>query len=166
MKIFKSDGKEWIVNVTSGSIERTKQLTGFEMTKLFDDDLKIISGLFNDPLLLIRVLWCSLASWSDSETERVAFCDSIRGAALEAAAKALVEDFIDFFPNQRQQQIWREMFENLWKIVDKVQDQQAKAMQSVTEALQENSLESLMTRSSPNAGSSAENSASTPAITP
>lgn len=165
MKIFKNNGKDCVINITFGTIERIKFLANFDMTKLFDDDLKELSRLFNDPLLLIRVLWCSVTEWADSETARLAFCDSIRGDALEAAAKALVEDFIDFFPNQRQQQIWREMVANLWQIVDKVQDQQAKAMQSVADALKSNDLESLMTSSSPNAGSSVESSESTLAAT-
>lgn len=165
MKIFKNNGKDCVISITFGTIERIKQRADFDMTKMFEDDLKELSRLFNDPLLLIRVLWCASASWTESDAARLEFCDSIRGEALEAAAKALVEDFIDFFPNQRQQQIWREMVASVWQIVDKVQDQQTKALQGVSKALQENDLESLMTNSLPKAGSSAESSASIPVAT-
>ncbi len=154
MKIFKSNGKDWVISITHGTIERIKLVTDFDMTKLFGDELNQLNRLFNDPLLLIKVLWCSLQEYTDDVAQRAAFCDSIRGEALELAAKALIEDYIDFFPNRRQQEIWREMVAKLWHIVDQVQDQQSQALASITA----NSLESAI--------ASAASSESTPAATP
>ncbi len=143
MKIFKSNGKDWIINITGGAIEKIMLHTGFDMTKLFGDELNQLNRLFNDPLLLIKVLWCSLSEHTDDDAQRVAFCDAIRGEALELAAKALIEDYIDFFPNRRQQQIWREMVAKLWEIVDQVQDQQAKALASITATSLESAIASV-----------------------
>lgn len=132
MKLFKdNNGKEWILDINVGTIELVKARTGVDLTKLFEGQMELLGKLFSDPVQLVVVLWAAVRQPDATDDDRLKFYSVLRGDALESAATALVEDVIDFFPNRRQREIWRETVKKLWEVVDEVQTKQAAALQQL-----------------------------------
>lgn len=118
MKTFKdSTGKAWTININLGMIETVKALHGINLHELFADDMKLIGTLFDDPPLLANVLWTVCGNSGPVSPE---FLAGLGGDELEAAANALIEDIIDFFPKRRRETL-RAMVAKTWEIVDATQ---------------------------------------------
>lgn len=100
MKIFKdTKGREWTIVVDVGQIKTVRDLVGVDLHSLFKDEAKRV---LSDPILLVDTLYalcrqqCAGRQMSD-----VDFGQSFDGDVLEAAANALLDAVIDFFPQSR-----------------------------------------------------------------
>lgn len=114
MKQFKdSTGVAWELDINVESIERVKELCKLDLTQLFNDQFALLSELFEDTARLTAVLVVLCAP--DDEP---AFKRAMRGDCLEDAAKALVDDVIDFFPNRKRRDLCRTTVAKLWETVD------------------------------------------------
>lgn len=125
-RFLDSTGKQWEFDVNLESIERVKSICNVDLSDLFGDDLKLISSLFENPSLLVSVLW-ELCEHQD-DTLKAAFRKSMRGDSLELAASALVDDVIDFFPNARRRELCRATVQKLWQTVDVSQKEAEKLL--------------------------------------
>lgn len=119
-RFIDATGKQWEIDVHLESIERVKSSRGIDLTKLFADEMRLINQLSEDHATLAEVLWELQTSPGADRSE---FIRGLRGDALEAGFKALLDDVIDFFPNSRQRKICRETVEKLWQTVEAVQSQ-------------------------------------------
>lgn len=101
MKLFKDkDNREWEILVNIGQIRVVRDLVKLDLYKLFDEEAK---RLFSDPVLLVDTLYalcraqCATRGMSDEDFGR-----GFDGTVLEAAADALLEEMLSFFPRSRQ----------------------------------------------------------------
>ena len=142
MKKFKdANSREWIVNIDVETIERVRDLCGVNLAQLFGEaDLSALALLYDDPCHLAKVLDVVLTPNQPAE-EKAALMAGLTGDALEAAANALVEATIDFFPNPRRRDLARQTVRKLWGVVEAQQD---RAIQKLSE-LDPTSLVSAMT---------------------
>jgi hypothetical protein len=100
LKQFKdSQGREWTIDVTIGQIKRVRDLVKVNLYALFQEEAK---RLFSDPVLLVDTLYvlcqqqAEARKMSDEDFGRI-----FEGDVLEAAANALLEAVLDFFPSSR-----------------------------------------------------------------
>lgn len=118
MKTFNdSTGKPWELDINVESIERVKTICNVELTQLFNDGFKLLYTLFEDTALLTAVLVVLCAP-----DDKPAFQRSMKGDCLEDAARALVDDVIDFFPNRNRRKLCKAAIAKLWETVEAGQE--------------------------------------------
>lgn len=93
------DGREWLVDVNVGSIRKVKAVTTIDLLSVVDGTL---GEKLSDPMALCDVLWVlsEEQALKKNITPEV-FGASLAGDSLESAVTALVEEIVDFFPQQR-----------------------------------------------------------------
>ena len=100
MREFKDkDGRGWQVLIDVGQIELVRDVLQVDLYGLFSDEAK---RLFSDPVLLVDVLF--VLCRNQAETRKMSDVDfgrSFDGDTLEAAADALLEEVLNFFPSSR-----------------------------------------------------------------
>ena len=121
MKRFNdATGKQWEFEVDLVSIERVKDDTGVDLTLLFDDEMKSLAAVTGNPAQLAAVLWSLIRNpdWLPEvcKGRKLEFLKALRGDALEAGAKALMDGVIDFFPSERRRALLREAVAKMWGI--------------------------------------------------
>jgi hypothetical protein len=114
MQTFKdSAAREWIITVNYSTKQRVQ---GMAQVDLFD--LSVFEKLGNDPGKLIEILYAICQEQADKTgLKKEQFYDAIIGDCLEAAADALTQEIINFFPKRR-----REVFQKLVATAGQVQD--------------------------------------------
>jgi len=129
MKRFNdATGKQIEIDVHIESIERVKSIPSLDLTQLFADKMQMVNELTEDPLKLASVIWELQTSQA---SDKAAFLRGMKGDAIEAAFKALVEDVIDFFPNARRREICRATVAKLWETVEAIQDQATQELAAI-----------------------------------
>lgn len=143
MKTFRDiNGRDWALTIDVNSIERVIDLCGINLLKLFDGKFEQLAALFGDHFKLLDILWALVGRQStdgatDDEraaiaAERKAFRGAIKGDSLEAAANALVDEVIDFFPDPKRRQALRDFMTTSWKATDLVLENAIKELSAVT----------------------------------
>lgn len=149
-RFIDATGKQWEIDVHLESIERVKSSRGIDLTKLFADEMRLINQLSEDHATLAEVLWELQTSPGADRSELLR---GLRGDALEAGFKALLDDVIDFFPNSRQRKICRETVEKLWQTVDAIHDQTEKKLAELSPMLLASATSSAESQASHHTGS-------------
>jgi hypothetical protein len=113
MNAFKDlRGDEWRPVVTYADVRRVERELGFSLPGMFDDGLKGLARLHSDFGLLVGVLWLLCREQiTERGLDEDAFAERLGGDVLEAAAKAVVEGTIGFFPNPAQRDAMRRLVE-------------------------------------------------------
>lgn len=103
-KFTDTKGREWSLAVDTFQLGNVRKLTGFELSKLFENDLARLRQLGSDPELLCRVLFaiCQEQATAAGVTEEN-FMRGMGGDSLAAAFDAFYEAFADFCPSQRRE---------------------------------------------------------------
>ncbi len=109
MRSFKdTEGRVWTVSVNVAAVKRVRALCGVDLASAIEAtpdggiSAGTLSRLAADPVLLVDVLY-ALAK-DEAEKRGVGdeeFGRAMAGDALDAAAKALIEEIVDFFPNPK-----------------------------------------------------------------
>jgi hypothetical protein len=95
-------GRDWPLTINVNAIRRVRAKESVDLAGLFDEGSKPLAKLLNDPCRLVDVLWVLIEEEADKKGIKPdAFGASMGGDALEAAAEALVEEILLFFPSQR-----------------------------------------------------------------
>lgn len=99
MKTFKDlEGREWKISLNGWTLERVKEGANVLLTKLIDDDCKLLVALHDEPLLLVSVLWHMVEEEAnDRDISKRDFAMSLAGDVLDEARKALIASIVDFF---------------------------------------------------------------------
>lgn len=102
MKTFRTtDGCEWRISVTVGTIKRVMDHTGLKLTDLFSTADKI-QAFFADEVRICEVLFAAVKPQADDAGKAVDdFLSVIDGTVLESAVEALLEETVDFFHEPR-----------------------------------------------------------------
>lgn len=98
----------WRLTVNVNKIRQVRSLTGVYLPDLFDDDMRPLAKLANDPCKLADVL-CALLR-DQLQTAGVtdeAFGESLGGDSLKAGFDAFLEEMTDFFPQPQAARIRR-----------------------------------------------------------
>ena len=100
MKQFKDNqGCEWVIDVNIGAIKAVRELVKVDLYALFADEAK---RLFADPVLLVDTVYVLCREQADQrKLTDIDFGKLFEGDVLEAAANALLEAVVDFFPSSR-----------------------------------------------------------------
>lgn len=102
MAIFRVDGREWHVTVDGPKIRQVRaELGGFDLGAR---DASQFGRLTDDPLFAAEVLWILCRKQAaDGGVTQEQFDAMLGGDAGEAAAVALLDAVIDFFPSHQRQ---------------------------------------------------------------
>ena len=109
MKTFiDNTGRTWPLVVNVATIKRVRALCGVDICTIIELDeknqpsTKLLERLSSDPVLLVDVLYavckpeCDKLNVSDED-----FGAAMAGDAIEHATSALLDEIIDFFPEQK-----------------------------------------------------------------
>lgn len=95
-------GRMWYVAVNVATIRRVRAALNIDLYQLCDDGMQALGKLVADPVRLADVLY--VLCQEDAREKRVSdedFGRALGGDAIQAAAEALVEELVDFFPDER-----------------------------------------------------------------
>lgn len=153
MRTFKdTEGRSWSVVINTTAIKTVRTLLGVNLLSVLDDGCKLLAQLYDDPVLLVDVLYCVCR---DQANERGVsdedFGRAMAGDAIEHAATALTEELADFFRNPRQRGIMRDILAKTNTLTAKLLDAAEKQLAAVD-------VDSLATSAIGSSGSSAESS--------
>lgn len=108
-KFTDSKGREWLVAIDgAAAVKRVRTLTGIDIWKAADAGLDQLRAVLADVVALADVLYAVVRPEADArKVSDEEFAAGLSGDVLEAAATALVEAVIDFFPTARRDQLRR-----------------------------------------------------------
>ena len=106
MRTFQdSAGRTWTIAVNVDAVKRVKALLGEDML----DIEHFFPRLLADPILLCDTLFAILKPQAEAQNVTdIDFARAMAGDAIAHARKALVEDYVDFFPDASQRELLRE----------------------------------------------------------
>lgn len=101
MKTFTDTAnRTWTIAINVDAIKRVRDLVQVNLLLVVDG--KLIERLISDPILLCDVIYCVCKPEADAKNiSDVDFGKAMAGDAIEAATTALLEDLVDFFPQDR-----------------------------------------------------------------
>jgi hypothetical protein len=95
-------GRTWYVAVNVTTIRRVRAALDVDLYQLVDDGMQALGRLVADPVQLADVLYVLCKDDADSKNiSDEDFGRALAGDAITSAAEALVEELIDFFPDER-----------------------------------------------------------------
>ena len=109
MHVFKdSKGRSWEVVLDVRQVRRVRAALGIDLANviaLSKDgavDVGVVDRIANDPCLLADVLWVLVEGQAkeDGVTDE-AFGASLAGDSIEEAARAFLDELVDFFPGAK-----------------------------------------------------------------
>lgn len=100
MPTFKdASAREWVLEVTVDDIRTVRERLKYDLVDISEDS---INKLYDDPVLLVDVIWLLCESQATGrKISDVEFGRSLKGDAIEEATAALLEAIADFFPGSR-----------------------------------------------------------------
>lgn len=95
-----ADDREWEIRVTVGTLERCRDVAGYDPLRLANEGE--LHRIHLDPTLLANIAWCSVSEEAGRRgVSRQQFVDAVRGEAIERLLDAWLRAFSDFFPPRR-----------------------------------------------------------------
>jgi hypothetical protein len=113
MAVFKdTNGKQWQVVITVGSVKRVKEALGINLCGLVEDQCRPLGELLADLARLVDVLFvlCQAEAKAVGLSE-LAFAEALLGDALSDAVDAFVQALEDFFPRPETRKALRRLVE-------------------------------------------------------
>lgn len=101
MKTFNDNaGRSWTVQINVDAIKRVRDLVQVNLLEVVDG--KLLEKLISDPVLLCDVVYVLCKPEADTRNiSDIDFGRAMAGDAIEAATTALLEELVDFFPQER-----------------------------------------------------------------
>ena len=115
MKTFNDNaGRTWTVTINVDAIKRVKSLLSVNLLEAVEG--KLLERLVSDPVLLCDVIYAVCKPEADAKSvSDEDFGRSMAGDAIDLATTALLEELVDFFPQQRRR-LLRKALEKLRKL--------------------------------------------------
>ena len=115
MKTFNDNaGRTWTVTINVDAIKRVKSLLSVNLLEAVEG--KLLERLVSDPVLLCDVIYAVCKPEADAKgVSDEDFGRSMAGNAIDLATTALLEELVDFFPQQRRR-LLRKALEKLRKL--------------------------------------------------
>ena len=109
MQVFKdANGRDWEVVLNVFQMKRVRAALGVDLINVIELDkdgqvrVDMIDRIANDPCLLVDILWVLVqdqAMRSGVTDEQIG--TALAGDAIEGAAKAFLDELVDFFPGAK-----------------------------------------------------------------
>jgi hypothetical protein len=95
-------GRTWYVAINVATIRRVRAALDVDLYQLVDDGMQELGKLVSDPVRLADVLYVLCKEDADAKSiSDEDFGRALGGDAITSAAEALVEELVDFFPDER-----------------------------------------------------------------
>tara|TARA_B100001094_G_scaffold330972_1_gene397726 strand:+ start:2968 stop:3438 length:471 start_codon:yes stop_codon:yes gene_type:complete len=116
-----TEGRQWNVNITVQDIKRVRELCDVDLMEAVEG--KLLDRLSTDPILLVDTLFAIVQPQAEKrEVSDEDFGRSMAGDAIETATVALIEGIIAFFPNPRDRQSMKKVYETTLRMMEKARD--------------------------------------------
>ena len=121
-------GRRWSLDITVQAIRRIRGLTGVDLLDAANGG-DVLERLSTDPVLLVDVLYAACKPQADAAgiTDE-AFGEAMAGDAIEHATAALLDDLVDFSPNQRDRAALAQVIQTARKAMSRARDLRDEAM--------------------------------------
>lgn len=114
MAIF-TDGldRKWDIRIDVPTIKKMREYD-MDVTRMFDDGMKHLVRLAEDPVLLVDTLWLVCESQAKGKgIDEESFGRGLFGDSLSEALRALQEGTVDFFQNPKRRETLREVLRKI-----------------------------------------------------
>ena len=117
MRSFKdNEGRDWLVAVNVATVKRVRAECGVDLASATEPNAENgespLERLAGDPVLLVDVLYSLCRKQAEKRgVDDEAFGTAIAGDSVAAAADALMEAIVDFFPNPRRKLLMKALTE-------------------------------------------------------
>ncbi len=134
MRTFKDNaGRTWTVSVDVAAVKRARSLAGVDMLDLTGT----MSRIEKDPVVVCDTLWAIVKPQADhAGIDEESFFSSLAGDCIEAAARALLAELVDFSPNHRERAALRVVLDRTWAATDKRLDLMEASLPRLVEQLE------------------------------
>lgn len=116
-------GRTWYVAVNVATIRRVRAALDVDLYQLVDDGMEALGKLVADPVRLADVLF--VLCQEEATTKNISdedFGRALGGDAITAGAEALVEELVDFFPDERSRTCLRQVIGKGRQVREKLLD--------------------------------------------
>ncbi|HRQ75591.1 MAG TPA: hypothetical protein PK098_06690 [Phycisphaerales bacterium] len=159
MKTFTDNaGRTWTVAINIDAVKRVRSLLNVDLLDITDG--KLVKRLISDPVLLCDVIY--VVCRPEAETKNVSdedFGRAMAGDAIEHATTALLDELVNFSPNQRDRKSAQRVLQKTWQVMDRARDLVERKIDSELDQVAERAL----ANAGLSPGDSQESSESTPA---
>jgi hypothetical protein len=164
MRTFKDNaGRTWTVSVDVAAVKRARSLAGVDMLDLTGT----MSRIEKDPVLVCDTLWAIVKPQADhTGIDEESFFSSLAGDCIEAAARALLAELVDFSPNHRERAALRVVLDRTWAATDKRLDLMEASLPRLVEQLEREIGTAGPTNSGDSSSGSPASSESIPVLSP
>lgn len=95
-------GRRWQIKINVATVRMLRNVQDLDLLKILDRESNPFAQLANDPIRLCDVLWTLIQRQAnEAGVSELEWLESMAGDVLTAAAYALMEATIDFFPQHR-----------------------------------------------------------------
>jgi hypothetical protein len=153
-------GRTWYVAINVATIRRVRAALDVDLYQLVDDGMQELGKLVSDPVRMADVLY--VLCKEDADGKNITdedFGRALGGDAITAAAEALVEELVDFFPEERSRAALR-------RVIEAGRQVRTKLLEHAETMLDELNVDSCASALISSYSSSRASSASTPAPSP
>lgn len=155
-------GREWPITINVVQIRRTRDETGVDCFRLFDDRLKGFDALLSDPCKFVEVLFSLCRSvCKERGVDADSFAEALAGDCLEDAGHAFFEELLDFFPGRSQREAIRLAVARQRDLREEILRLTREKMEQTSSNEEAMKVLEAMAQSSPPSGDVPESSAST-----
>ena len=164
MRTFKDNaGRTWTVSVDVAAVKRARSLAGVDMLDLTGT----MSRIEKDPVVVCDTLWAIVKPQADhAGVDEESFLSSLAGDCIEAAARALLAELVDFSPNHRERAALRVVLDRTWAATDKRLDLMEASLPRLVEQLEREIGTAGPTNSGDSSSGSPGSSESIPVLSP
>jgi len=137
MKVFRDNAnRQWELSINIATVKRVKEVLGVDLLDFPD----VFTQLAEDLITLCNVLFVLIQPQAEkAKVTDEDFGASMAGDSFENASMALMEEIINFFPQERRK--------ILLKLKDKAQQHQEKVIQLAEAKLNSTDLDELLNKS-------------------
>ena len=91
-------GREWELSLNGWTLERVKEGTNVLLTKIVEDNCKVLAAIHEDPLLLVSIIWYMIEDQAKTAgVDKKDFAMAMAGDVIFNAKSCLIEETINFF---------------------------------------------------------------------
>lgn len=164
MRTFKDNaGRTWTVSVDVAAVKRARSLAGVDMLDLTGT----MSRIERDPVVVCDTLWAIVKPQADhAGIDEESFFSSLAGDCIEAAARAMLAELVDFSPNHRERAALRVVLDRTWAATDKRLDLMEASLPRLVEQLEREIGTAGPTNSGDSSSGSPASSESIPVLSP
>lgn len=136
-----TEGRQWTVAVNAWTVRRVYENANCLLTSLTDNDFRVLSELYSDPLLLVSVLWWICEDQAlEAGVSQQEFAEAFSGDVIGVARDCLLEGITNFFDDPDRRESLRLAIQAITRLGNRVAARAAKMATEQTEKMDVDSL--------------------------